>query len=375
MRQFIRRDAPDARHVLARLRIEQRALARQLIAFLAVLAAALTIALAGDHGAAAAFAPEVTGGQRQIDQRRAVLDALGLMLQAARVHGDRTVGLGKHVRGFLDRFRRNSGHLRHRPRIVARHGRFNRLEAGGVFLDETVVLQVVPQHDVQHSVEQRQIGAGTQRKEQVGIARDGRHARIGDDQLAAVVAALPDVVGGDGRAFAHVRADHEQHLRFRNFGPRNRTAIHVERELVGDAGGHHAEPSVVVDVSGPQRHTREFAHQVRLLGGERRASINRYRVFAVAVLHLAQTACGEGHGIVPTRLRETAVGAEQRIEQPVGMIRLQVTLDALRAQHSAIEREILPRLEADHVVLPDLELDAALLSAEAAMRLYQPVRY
>ena len=57
------------------------------------------------------------------------------------------------------------------------------------------------------------------------------------------------------------------------------------------------------------------------------------------------------------------------------MIRLQVALDALGAEHPAIEREILPRLEADHVIFANLQLDAALLPAEAAMRLYQPVRW
>src|SRR5688500_7406934 len=56
------------------------------------------------------------------------------------------------------------------------------------------------------------------------------------------------------------------------------------------------------------------------------------------------------------------------------MLPLQVALDALRAQHAAIERELLPRLEADHLVVAHLELDAALLAAEAAMRLHQPLR-
>ena len=39
----------------------------QLVALLPVLAAALAVALAGDHGAAAAFAADVAGGQRDVD--------------------------------------------------------------------------------------------------------------------------------------------------------------------------------------------------------------------------------------------------------------------------------------------------------------------
>ena len=56
------------------------------------------------------------------------------------------------------------------------------------------------------------------------------------------------------------------------------------------------------------------------------------------------------------------------------MVRLQIALHAFRAEHSAIERELLPRLEADDLVVADLQLNAALLSAEAAMRLYQTFR-
>ena len=50
---------------------------------------------------------------------------------------------------------------------------------------------------------------------------------------------------------------------------------------------------------------------------------------------------------------------------------LQVAFDAFRAEHPAIERKFLPGLEADHFVVADLELDAALLAAETAMRLDQ----
>ena len=58
---------------------------------------ALPIALARDHGAAASFATQMASSQRQIDQRRAVLNTLGLMFQTARVHGDRTISPRKHA--------------------------------------------------------------------------------------------------------------------------------------------------------------------------------------------------------------------------------------------------------------------------------------
>src|ERR1017187_7579857 len=47
LRQFIRLDSPDPRHVLARGRIGELSLPRQLVALLSVFASALPIALAG----------------------------------------------------------------------------------------------------------------------------------------------------------------------------------------------------------------------------------------------------------------------------------------------------------------------------------------
>src|SRR6476660_1680258 len=53
---------------------------------------------------------------------------------------------------------------------------------------------------------------------------------------------------------------------------------------------------------------------------------------------------------------------------------LHVALDALGAEHPLVEGEVFPGLEADHLVVAHLELDAALLAAEAAVRLDQLVR-
>src|SRR5579859_4952339 len=54
---------------------------------------------------------------------------------------------------------------------------------------------------------------------------------------------------------------------------------------------------------------------------------------------------------------------------------LHVALHALGAQLATVEREVLPRLESDHLIVLHLELDAALLSAETAMRLDRTVHF
>ena len=192
--------------------------------------------------------------------------------------------------------------------------------------------------------------------------------------LRAMVAGAPDVIGGDGRAFAHVGADHEDHVRLRNVAPGNRAAVHIERQLVGGARGDHAEAAVVIDVPRAQSHTRELAQQIRLLGNQRSAAENRDGVLAILGLNLAQPPDGEIERFIPGAGPKTDVGAHQRIEQPVGMIGLQVALHAFRAEHAAIERELFPRLEPDHLVVANLQLNAALLAAEAAVGLDQTLR-
>src|SRR5512141_455796 len=53
------------------------------------------------------------------------------------------------------------------------------------------------------------------------------------------------------------------------------------------------------------------------------------------------------------------------------MLILHVTLDTLGAEFSLVEWKIFPRLKADHLVVSNAELDAALLSAEATVGLHQ----
>ncbi len=75
--------------------------------------------------------------------------------------------------------------------------------------------------------------------------------------------------------------------------------------------------------------------------------------------------------MIPRHPSEPARGglvAFHRVHDPVGMAALQVALDALRAELALVEREVVPGFEADHFVVVHLQLDAALLTAEAAVR-------
>src|SRR5262245_44682208 len=51
---------------------------------------------------------------------------------------------------------------------------------------------------------------------------------------------------------------------------------------------------------------------------------------------------------------------------------LQVSLDPFGTEHAAVESKLVPRFETDHFVIAHLQLDAALLAAEAAGALAVP---
>src|SRR6185295_8005910 len=102
-------------------------------------------------------------------------------------------------------------------------------------------------------------------------------------------------------------------------------------------------------------------------------SVDGDRVLAVALLDLAQAVRRGVEGLVPGHVLEARYRPPQRRPEPVRVFVLEIALDALRAEHPAVERELLPGLEAHDLVVADLELDAALLAAEAAVRLHQPV--
>jgi hypothetical protein len=296
-----------------------------------------------------------------------------MMFESAGVKRDGAVRFREEMRGSLDRVGRHARALRHAPWIVGGGGRRDRLKASRVFIDEVAVLEPIPQHDVQEAHQQYEIRARPHRQVEIRVARDGRHPRIDDDELAAAIATSPDVARRDRRAFPDVRADDEEDVGLGNLAPRNRTAVDAEGGLVRRASRDHTEPAVVVDVAGAQGHACELPHQVGLFGRERGPAIHGDRVLAVPFLDLTKPPGRESQGLVPSRRAKSRVGPQQWIEEAIWVAALQISLHALRAQHALVERELLPRFEPNHLVVPDFELNATLLPTEAAVRLHQPV--
>ncbi len=267
-------------------------------------------------------------------------------------------------------------HFRRAPRRPVVDMLGDLLETRGVRGDEIVVEPVVLDHQVQDAIEQRDVAAGLDRQEQVAGASDGRDARIDDDDARPVLAGLPHVVRRDRGALGDIGAADPHDLGAENVGPRIGGPVDAEGKLVAGAGADHAQPAVVVDVGRFQAHAGELAHQVRLLVRQARAAEDGEGVGPVRRLNAL-----DGRGdlldgrFVSERAKSLRGGriALVGVQQAIGMRALQVALDALGTEHPAIERELVPRLETDDPIVLDLELDAALLAAEAAMRLDQAI--
>src|SRR6185369_9943291 len=128
------------------------------------------------------------------------------------------------------------------------------------------------------------------------------------------------------------------------------------------------------DVAGAEGDAGKFAEQVGFLAGEGGAAIDRDSVFPMLLLDLPQAADGEVERLVPGGRLEAFGRAEERVQEAVGVRALEVAAHAFRAEHPLIERELLPRLEAHHLIAAHLELNAALLTTETAVGFHQPVR-
>ena len=272
---------------------------------------------------------------------------------------------------LLDPRRRHAGDPGGPRRRHLGDGRGRLVEADGVGVDELVVEPVVADQLVEHGAEQRRVGARTDAEEQIGGAGQRHDAGILDDQLGAAVAGLPDVAGRDRERLGDVGAGDPHDVGERDVAPRVGAAVDAERLLVAGAGRHHAVAAVVVEVGGLQGEAGELADQVALLVRQRDAGEHGEGVVAVGGLDAADLGDDPVERLIPRDPAEPAGCrrvALHRVQQAIGMAALEVALDALRAQLALVEREVVPRLEADHGVVVDLQLDPALLAAEAAVR-------
>src|SRR5690606_26391888 len=116
LRQLLGRHPPDLGDVRPILGVDQVAAARQLVALLAVLAATLAVALAGDRRVATVWASDASRGQHDVDRAEHVRHAVRVVFEAAGVHQKAGLGGAPPLGGYSNRLLRDAGHLGGAPR-------------------------------------------------------------------------------------------------------------------------------------------------------------------------------------------------------------------------------------------------------------------
>lgn len=161
----------------------------------------------------------------------------------------------------------------------------------------------------------------------------------------------------------------------REIGVIIRAAIEAERFLVSRASAYHAEPPIVIEIACLERNSGELANEIALFVRQRHAGEHREGIRTVFALDTPDFRDRAAERVLPIgALKAGSLGSLDRMQQPVGMIVLEVTLNAFGAKPALVVRELFPGLETDDLVVFDQELDAALHPAEAAMRLDNLVR-
>ncbi len=130
------------------------AVAGELVALVAVLAAALAVALPGDRGDTAPRLTELAGGQTEVDRRDHVVDALGVLLDASGVEQHAGGGRAPQLGDLLDPRCVDARDIGCPARCHGGDGCGCLVESGGVGVDEGVVEPVVTDQLVEHGPEQ-----------------------------------------------------------------------------------------------------------------------------------------------------------------------------------------------------------------------------
>ena len=199
---------------------------------------------------------------------------------------------------------------------------------------------------MQETRRQRPIRSGCRLQVQRSGLGGGRAARIDHDEFAAAGSLLVEILHQRRHRLGRVAAREEHGLGPRNIGDRKgEAAIDAESLEPGGCSRRHAEPPIVVDVRGADRHPGELAEQVGLLVGQAAAPEHGDRVGAVLSLDRGQAARHEIERFVPTGGTEWVAlpVADERRQQTVGRVEQGGCCPSLAAETSAIGGKIARR--------------------------------
>ena len=185
--------APDGRDMCACVGIGDLSVPRQLVALLAVLAAALTVALPGERAVPGVRASRQPEGQCEVDRRSRRVGAVHVLLDASAGEDVHTVAGGQSARDGADRRGRHARHGLHAFGPPSGDAAPQSVDSVGALGEVRLVSEAFRDHDVREAEEQREIGSGG--RLQVDAASlvgepDGRRApRVDHDEAPGVLGA------------------------------------------------------------------------------------------------------------------------------------------------------------------------------------------
>ncbi len=344
---------------------------RKLVAALPMFAASLAIALSGDGAVSSSRAPNTTRGQDNVDVAEDVFHSLGVVLDPPGMHEHGIPGFMPNPCALHDAVRRDTRDPLRVFRGVLLDQVTDFFKTEGVGGNESFVNPPIFDQYMEDAMRERGVPSWPDWKEEVGSPGDRGDAGVDDDDFAAVVPGFPDVVGQDGEAFGDIGTGDDQRLGLGDVLPGIGTAVDPESHLVGCTGTDHTETAIVIDVLRLQGQPRKLTVEVGLFIGHRCPSKECEGILAIQILDPADFGGSAGKRILPGCTGKPLVRTNQRLEDPVGVVVLHVALHAFRAELALVDRKFLPWLEANHLVLLDLELDTALDPTKAAVGLHQ----
>ena len=333
---------PEARDFGAVSGVGELPVGRQQVGEGADLAPAHRVGLAGQRERAAARPADLPGGQRQGDQRGAVVGAVGGLVEALAPQGHRRAGGAPPARRGDDVGRGEAAHLGGAGRRGVPHVFAQGLEALGVGGDEGGVEVALGDQHVQHRVEQPDVGAGAQREVQVGARRGVGAARVDDDHLHARTG-LPgplDAPEGHRVGVGRVAAGDQQAVGVVEILVGAGRGVGTQGLLVGGDGAGHAQPRVAVDVVAADQRLHGLVEDVVVLGEQLAGDVEGHRVGAVAAYRVGEAVGGVGDRLVPADApaRLGAGAAQLGVEQAGLGARGEVERRALGAQPAEVGR-------------------------------------
>ncbi len=144
---------------------------------------ALHVVLTAQRMQTRARLADLAGRERQGDQAARVVGAVDVLRNAHAPEDDRRARRRVEPGDLADRLRVDAADRRHRFRRELLHVLRQRLVAGRAVANERFVDQALFDDDVEHGVEQRDVGVGIELQVVGGVPGQVAAARVGDDQL------------------------------------------------------------------------------------------------------------------------------------------------------------------------------------------------